>query len=346
MQNFIKIGNRKIGPDYKPFVIVEIGINHGGKLKLAKKMVDLAYKSGAECIKHQTHVIEDEMSDDAKKFLPLNQKKSIYQIMKECALSEVDEIKLKNYVESKKMIFLSTPFSREASNRLNKMKVKAYKIGSGECNNLPLIEHIAKFKKPMIISTGMNKINDIKETVKILKKNKIKFALLHCTNIYPTPPNLVRYGAMMELKKAFPKVVYGLSDHTTSNLACLGAVALGASILERHFTDTMTRKGPDIINSMDPIALSNLINDSNNLFLMRGGKKEPVKLETKTINFAFATVVAIKSISKGEILTKKNIWVKRPSSGEILAKNFQKILGKKAKKTILKNQHLKYSDII
>ena len=223
MENFIKIGSRKIGPDYKPFVIAEIGINHGGKLSVAKKMVDLAFKTGAECIKHQTHVIEDEMSDDAKKFLPLNQKKSIYQIMKECALSESDEIKLKKYVESKNMIFLSTPFSREASNRLNKMKVKAFKIGSGECNNLPLIEHIAKFKKPMIISTGMNKIKDIKETVKVLKKNKVKFALLHCTNIYPTPAKFVRFGAMMQLKKTFPNTVYGLSDHTTSNLACLGA---------------------------------------------------------------------------------------------------------------------------
>ena len=345
MENFIKIGSRKIGPDYKPFVIAEIGINHGGKLSVAKKMVDLAFKTGAECIKHQTHVIEDEMSDDAKKFLPLNQKKSIYQIMKECALSESDEIKLKKYVESKNMIFLSTPFSREASNRLNKMKVKAFKIGSGECNNLPLIEHIAKFKKPMIISTGMNKIKDIKETVKVLKKNKVKFALLHCTNIYPTPAKFVRFGAMMQLKKTFPNTVYGLSDHTTSNLACLGAVALGASILERHFTDTMKRKGPDIINSMDPKALSELIEGSNNLFQMRGGKKEPVKLETKTINFAFATVVATKKILPGDILTNKNIWVKRPSSGEIPAKNFKKILGKKAKKMIFENQHLKYSDI-
>ena len=173
----------------------------------------------------------------------------------------------------------------------------------------------------------------------------MKFALLHCTNIYPTPAKFVRFGAMMQLKKTFPNTVYGLSDHTTSNLACLGAVALGASILERHFTDTMKRKGPDIINSMDPKALSELIEGSNNLFQMRGGKKEPVKLETKTINFAFATVVATKKILPGDILTNKNIWVKRPSSGEIPAKNFKKILGKKAKKMIFENQHLKYSDI-
>jgi sialic acid synthase SpsE len=345
MNNFLKIGKRKIGLNFRPLVIAEIGINHNGSLKIAKKMVDLAKLNGAECIKHQTHVIDDEMSIKAKKVHPANQKKSIYQIMKECALSEKDEISLKKYVEQKKMIFLSTPFSRAAADRLKKMNVQAYKIGSGECNNLPLINHIAKFNKPMIISTGMNNIKSIKETVNVLKKYNTKFALLHCTNIYPTPFKMVRLGAMLEIKKNFPNIVYGLSDHTTSNLACLGAVALGASIIERHFTDTMKRKGPDIINSMDPFALKNLITDSNNLFLMRGGKKEAIKLEKKTIDFAFATVVSLKEIKKGEKLTKDNIWVKRPAIGEIFAKDYEKILGKKTTKLIKKDHHLKYSDL-
>jgi N-acetylneuraminate synthase len=193
----------------------------------------------------------------------------------------------------------------------------------------------------MIISTGMNNIKDIKKTVKILKKFKIDYALLHTTNLYPTPSNLVRLGALDDLKKAFPKTIIGLSDHTTSNLACFGAVALGASILERHFTDRMDREGPDIINSMDSLALRELIIGSNELAKMRGGRKKRLKEEQITIDFAFATVVTIKPIKKGEILTKENIWVKRPGIGEIKAKSFKKILGKKALINLDENIHLK-----
>ena len=248
----IQIQNRKIGLNHPPLVIVEIGINHEGSLKTAFEMVDAAWKSGAEIIKHQTHIVEDEMSKEAKKVIPGNASVSIYEIMERCALNEEDEIKLKNYIESKGMIFISTPFSRAAANRLERMGVSAYKIGSGECNNYPLIEHIASFGKPMIVSTGMNDIKSIKKTVEILEKYNITYALLHTTNLYPTPVNLVRLGAMQELQKEFPNAIIGLSDHTTSNRACFAATALGASILERHFTDKMDRPGPDIINSMDP----------------------------------------------------------------------------------------------
>jgi len=153
MSNFIQIGERKIGEGFPPFIISDIGINHEGSLETAYKIVDAAWQSGAEVIKHQTHVIEDEMSKEAKKVIPGNADVSIYEIMERCALSESEEIKLKEYVEAKGMIFLSTPFSRAAADRLERMGVLAYKIGSGECNNYPLIEHIASFGKPMIIST-------------------------------------------------------------------------------------------------------------------------------------------------------------------------------------------------
>ena len=150
-------------------------------------------------------------------------------------LDEADELALKEYVESKGAIFISTPFSRAAADRLQKFDVPAYKIGSGECNNYPLIEHVASFGKPIILSTGMNGIESISIAVDIFRRNKIPYALLHCTNVYPTPPELVRLGAIIELQNAFPDAVVGLSDHTLSNYACLGAVATGASILERHF---------------------------------------------------------------------------------------------------------------
>ena len=337
------IKNRKIGIKYNPLVISEIGINHGGSLRVAKQMVDAAYNSGAEIIKHQTHIVEDEMSKEAKKVIPVHADESIYHIMEKCALNERDEISLKKYVESKNMIYLSTPFSRAAANRLFDMKVDAFKIGSGECNNYPLIEHIANFRKPMIVSTGMNNIKSVKKTVKILENYDIPYALLHTTNLYPTPPELVRLGAMIELKKNFPNAIIGLSDHTKSNLACFSAVALGASILERHFTDSMKRKGPDIINSMDPKALNELILGSKEIFKMRGGEKKPVEEEQATIDFAFATVVSIRKIKKGEKLTKNNIWVKRPGTGEILAESYNDLIGKTAKVDIDIDEHLKWN---
>lgn len=338
------IENRKVGEAYPPLVIVEIGINHEGSLETAFEMVDAAWKAGAEMVKHQTHIVEDEMSQEAKKVIPGNADVSIYEIMERCALSEEDEIKLKEYVESKGMIFISTPFSRAAADRLERMGVSAYKIGSGECNNYPLIEHIASFGKPMIVSTGMNSIESVRKTVEILEAYNIPYGLLHTTNLYPTPSHLVRLGAMQELHNEFPNAVIGLSDHTTSNLACFAAVALGASILERHFTDRMDRPGPDIINSMDPIALKELIIGSEEIAKMRGGKKEAAKEEQVTIDFAFATVVTIKPIKKGEILTKENIWVKRPGTGEIKAEEYNNLLGKCVTKDIANDTHLHWSD--
>lgn len=340
----MKLLHREIGLHHPPLVIVEIGINHEGSLKTAFEMVDAAHQAGAEVIKHQTHVVSDEMSQEAKKVIPGNADVSIYEIMERCALNEEDEIKLKEYVESKGMLFLSTPFSRAAADRLERMGVCAYKIGSGECNNYPLIEHIASFKKPMIVSTGMNNIEQIKKTVEILEKHGVSYALLHTTNLYPTPPHLVRLGAMQELQKEFPNALIGLSDHTTSNLACLAATALGATILERHFTDSMERSGPDIVNSMDPQALRELIQQSAQIALMRGGKKEAAKEEQVTIDFAFATVVTIAPIQKGETLCKENIWVKRPGTGKILAKEYDMLLGKKATRDIVEDTHLNWSD--
>tara|TARA_B100001059_G_scaffold229791_1_gene262917 strand:+ start:1933 stop:2979 length:1047 start_codon:yes stop_codon:yes gene_type:complete len=342
--NYIQIEDRNIGLDYTPFVIAEIGINHEGSLKTAFEMVDSAHKSGAEAIKHQTHIVEDEMSKEAKNVIPGNSSDSIYDIMERCALNEEDEIKLKEYVESKGIIFISTPFSRSAANRLEKMKVSSYKIGSGECNNYPLIEHIASFGKPMIVSTGMNNIKSVRKTVKILESHKIPYALLHTTNLYPTPSHLVRLGAMQELQREFPNAVVGLSDHTTSNLACFGAVAVGASILERHFTDKMDRDGPDIINSMDPIALKELISGSVEISKMRGGKKEAALEENVTIDFAFASVVSIKAIKRGEKFTKENLWVKRPGTGDFLAEEYKNIIGKIARRDIANDQFIKKTD--
>lgn len=341
---FIEISGRKIGRDFPPMVIAEIGINHEGSLSVAKEMVDAAHRAGAEVVKHQTHIVEDEMSKAAKKVIPGNADVSIYEIMERCALDEKDELELKKYVESKGMIFISTPFSRAAAERLKKFEIPAYKIGSGECNNYPLLEHIAKFGKPVILSTGMNTIESVTKAVEVFKRHNTPLALLHTTNLYPTPAHLVRYGAMMELHEAFPNNVFGLSDHTLNNNACLGAVALGASILERHFTDHMKRQGPDIVCSMDEQECANLIKGSKEIWSMRGGTKEPAKEEKVTIDFAFATVCTIAKVVKGEKFTEHNIWVKRPGTGKILAEDYNKVLGKIAKRDIEEGEHIDYKD--
>ena len=343
--NEFKLGNRMVGYQHPPLVIAEIGINHNGSLDSAIALADDAIDAGIEVIKHQTHVVEDEMTSEARSVIPGNSDKSIYQIMEECALNEEDEVSLKDYVESRGKIFISTPFSRAAADRLERMGVCGYKIGSGECNNYPLIEHIASFNKPIILSTGMNDLDSIRTAVEILRKHRIPYALLHTTNIYPTPDRLVRLGAMNELQDTFSDAVIGLSDHTVSNHACFGAVALGASILERHFTDSMTREGPDIINSMDPSAAKELILGANTIFEQRGGSKGPVEEELPTIKFAFASIVSIDDIKKGEIFSKDNLWVKRPGTGEILAEEFESILGKKANNDISSGQQLKRKDI-
>lgn len=341
----INIGGRLIGENFPPVTIVEIGINHGGSLDVAFELVDAAVLSGAEIIKHQTHVVEDEMVPAAKNIIPGNADVSIYEVMERCALSEADEIKLKCYVESKGAIFISTPFSRAAADRLEKMGVCAYKIGSGECNNYPLIEHVATFGKPMIISTGMNDLKSVAKTVEIVRKKNIPFALLHCTNIYPTPPHLVRLGAMQYLREAFPDAVIGLSDHTTSNLACYAATALGAAILERHFTDRMDRPGPDIANSMDPVQLKELIFGSQKIADMRGGEKRAVVEEQPTMDFAFATVVSIRNIKKGETFSTENIWVKRPGTGPLSANDFYEVIGRQALKDIVADQHIQRDEV-
>lgn len=341
---FIEISGRKIGRDYPPLVIAEIGINHEGSLSVAKEMVNAAHRAGAEMVKHQTHIVEDEMSKAAKSVIPGNADVSIYEIMERCALNENDELELKNYVESKGMIFISTPFSRAAAERLKKFDVPAYKIGSGECNNYPLLEHIAKFGKPVIMSTGMNTIESVQKAVDIFNKHKTPLALLHTTNLYPTPTHLVRYGAMLELHKAFPDNVFGLSDHTLNNNACLGAVALGASILERHFTDHMNRLGPDIVCSMDEDTCRQLVVGSQEIWSMRGGTKQPAAEEKVTIDFAFATVCTIAKVKSGEKLSESNIWVKRPGTGKIVAEHYDKLLGKTATRDIEEGEHLDYSD--
>jgi len=339
----MKIADRSIGQAFPPLVIAEIGINHEGDIGKALQMVDDAYAAGCECVKFQSHVIEDEMIPN--EVIPGNANESIWDIMERCALSESEERQLKQYVESKNMLFLSTPFSRAAADRLHAMDVDAYKVGSGECNNYPLIEHIAGFGKPIILSTGMNDIASVRPAVEIFRSHSVPYALLHCTSMYPTPYEKVRLGAISQLQTEFPDAIIGLSDHTLTNFTSMAAVALGASILERHFTSDKSWPGPDINISMNPAELAELITGSRAIHLALGGTKEILTEEQPTIDFAYACVVAICDIPAGSTLSKDNIWVKRPGTGEILAAEFPRLLGKCSTRMIPKNTQLRWDDI-
>ena len=339
-----EIMGRKVGPAHPPLVVAEIGINHEGSVDKAVRMIDDAAGVGCECVKFQCHVIRDEMIPN--RVIPGNSNETIWEIMKRCSLSRDEDLLLKRYVEGKGMIYLSTPFSRAAAIRLEEIGVSAFKIGSGECNNYPLVEHIAGYGKPVILSTGMNDISSITASVDLLRREGVPFAVLHCTSIYPTPYNKVRLEAIQELSEAFPEAVLGLSDHSLGNFTCFGAVSLGASILEKHFTSERTWPGPDVPISIDPLELKDLIEGSRAIYEAMEGSKTILDEEQPTIDFAYASVVTTRNVIKGDSFSRDNIWVKRPGTGEMKAIEFPSVLGKRANRSIPADTQLCYDDII
>ena len=321
----MEIATRRIGTDQPPLVLAEVGINHEGDVNKALQLVDAALAAGAEAVKFQCHITEQEMIPTDMKPGKISDER-LWDIIKRCELTEAEERRVQAYCREKGVIYLSTPFSREAADRLNAMGVPAFKIGSGECNNLPLIEHIAKFGKPVILSTGMNDLASVRRSVSVLE-GRVPFAVLHCTSMYPTPYEKVRLGAVSQLRQAFPAVPVGLSDHSLGIWTCLGAVALGACLLEKHFTISRAWPGPDTGISIEPNELADLIRGSRAVWEARGGSKTILPEEQPVIEFAYATVVSIAPIKAGEELSLANVWVKRPGTGSIHADRLNAILG-------------------
>lgn len=342
----MQLAHRKIGPTEPPLVIAEIGINHGGDLEVAKHMVTLAARSGAEIVKHQTHFVDDEMTEEAKSILPPNAGgKSIWDVMEECALSADDEIALKTHTEELGLIYISTPFSRAAADFLDDIGVPGFKIGSGEADHLPLIRHIAAKGKPVIMSTGMQSIESIGRSVAILEEAGIDFALLECTNLYPSPPEIVSLKGVTDLQRAFPNAVVGFSDHSIGPEMALASVALGACILERHYTDTRYREGPDIINSMDPSELRHLIDRSREIWIALHNEKQRTGPEEAVYRFARTSVVADRDLAEGHVISEADIWGRRPGNGEIAGYDFDKVVGKTLTRAVTRNTQLKWSDL-
>jgi N-acetylneuraminate synthase len=339
------IGSRRIGADHPPLVIVEVGINHEGSVDKARQLVDAAVAAGAEVVKFQCHITEKEMVPTDMTPGEISKEK-LWDIIKRCELTESEERDVQEYCRRKGVMYLSTPFSREAADRLDAMGVPAFKIGSGECNNYPLLDHIAAKGKPIILSTGMNDLASIRKSVATIAKHGVPLALMHCTSMYPTPYDKVRLGAIGDLREAFPKLPLGLSDHSLNIWTCLGAVALGASVLEKHFTISRSWPGPDTGISIEPDELADLISGSNAIWQARGGSKTRLAEETPVIDFAYATVVSIAPIRAGEEFTRQNIWVKRPGTGKLLAERLDDVLGKRAARDIPADVHVDPADVV
>lgn len=339
----LELGSRTVGGESAPLVVAEVGINHEGEIDRALRMIDDVAEAGGECVKLQSHVVEDEMIPND--IIPPNADEPIWDMMSRCELSEEAERELQSRAGSNGLLFLSTPFSRAAADRLQGMDVPAFKIGSGECSNYPLVEYIARLGKPMIVSTGMNDIASISRTVKIMRTCGVPFALLQCTSLYPTPYEEVRLGGMEQLGAVFPDAVVGLSDHSYSVYPSLGAVALGASIVERHFTSDANWSGPDIEVSMDPQDLRALLEGTNAIWKARGGEKEVLPAEERTIEFAFASVVTTTQVKEGQQLGRSNCWVKRPGTGEIGPEHYETVIGRSAARDLPAGVQVSWGDL-
>ena len=339
----VKVGNYIISENHPVLVIAEVGINHNGELKKAKEMVKVASECGAHVIKFQTHITDKEMIKSDITPGEISDEK-LYDIIERCELTDEEEKEVKEYADECGILFLSTPFSKEAVDRLEKLNIPAYKTGSGELTNLPLIEYITNKGKPMLVSTGMSTMEEIRETVNLIKRYGTPLILMQCTSTYPTKYEDVNLGAIEKLKIEF-EVNIGLSDHSIGIYTALGAIALGACIVEKHFTLDRNWPGPDQALSIEPQELRELVKGAKAIKQAMGSNKEIIEAEKPVINFARECVVAIKDIKAEDTLSIDNIWVKRPGNGEIPAKNLYKVLGKKVKVDIGYDEQLRWGYI-
>jgi sialic acid synthase SpsE len=340
----LKLNKREIKNFSKPYIIAEACINHEGDINNAFKMISEAKKSGADCVKFQIHNLDNEMLKEAPQ--SDNFKDSLWNTLEKTNFNISQQKILMEECKKQNIDYLCTPFSRDGSDELESIGVGFFKIGSGELTNLPLIEHVAKKNKPMIVSTGMSNLDEIEATVDLLKSMNASFALTHCTSVYPCPYKLSNLRAIPKMANLF-NVPVGLSDHTSTIYTSFGAVAHGACIIEKHFTLDKNAEGPDHASSIEPTELKELVYGVNAIFDANGEEKKIFDEEKQIIAWARESVVSEKDIKKGETLDEKNIWVKRPGPKKniIPAKDYKLILGKKALKDIKKNSQISWEDI-
>lgn len=331
----IKIKNRCIGEGYPCFIIAEAGVNHNGNLELAKELVDKAVEAGADAVKFQTFKAEKLVTGYAK--MAKYQKDNIgfedtqFNMLKKLELSYDSFIELKKYCDDRKIIFLSTPFEFESAQFLNSIGIELFKISSGDLTNIPLIEYISDFKKPIILSSGMATIEEIEDAVVAIRNKGLEqIAVLHCTSNYPAKIDSVNLRAMNTIKSSF-KVLGGYSDHTEGVAIPIAAAALGANIIEKHFTLDKNMEGPDHKASLSPEELRDMVKEIRKVETALGsGIKHFSKSEIDTMKVARKSIVAARNIKAGEIIKLEDLDYKRPGNG-MSPKHYKEFLGKRVK---------------
>lgn len=336
----IKIKNKLIGPKEPCFIVAEAGVNHNGRLDLALKLVDAASNAGADAIKFQTFKAEDVVTAQGKT-------KSHFEMIRKLELKEKFYKPIIKRCKDKNIIFLSTPHGGfESVDFLQSMDVPAFKFGSGDLTNLPLLQYAAKFKKPMIISTGMATMKEVKEAINCVKRTgNNKIIVLHCTTNYPCPFDEINLRAMQTMIKKLD-VLIGYSDHTTGTQVPIMAATMNACLIEKHLTLNKNMKGPDHKASIEPQELKEMIEQIRNVETILGSaKKRPNKSEISMIKTVRKSIVSLQPIKKGEIFSKKNIGIKRPGSG-LPPKIYSSLFNKKAKKNIEADKLIEKSDYV
>jgi N,N'-diacetyllegionaminate synthase len=302
------------------YVIAEAGVNHNGSLEIAKNMVDCAKESGADCIKFQTFVSKNIVSKNAEKAdyqkLQNDSCESQLDMLRKLELSYEEFCELNQYCQSVGIEFLSTGFDFDSIDFLKTLEMKKWKIPSGEITNLPYLIKIAKLNRPVILSTGMSTMDDIRLALNVLKEyGSGEITVLHCTTEYPTPFEEVNLAAMISINNEFG-LPFGYSDHTRGIEVAIAAVAMGATVIEKHFTLNRTMDGPDHKASLEPNELKAMVSAIRNVEIAIGsGEKKPTKSEKKNIVIARKSIIANRYIKKGEIFTEENLTVKRPGHG-------------------------------
>ena len=306
----------------KVFIIAEAGVNHNGSMKLAKKLIDVAVESGADAVKFQTFKAENLVSKNTEK--AEYQKKtttaseSQFDMIKKLELDIETHKELITYCLEKEIMFLSTPFDHDSINLLGDLGLEIFKIPSGEITNLPYLRHIGSLKKQVILSTGMSTLQEVEDALNILISTgtlRADITVLHANTMYPTPMDDVNLNAMLTIQKEFD-VAYGYSDHTLGIEVDIAAVAMGATVIEKHFTLDKTMDGPDHKASLEPKELKSMVSAIRNIEKAVGSfEKKPSPSETVNIDIVRKSIVANQKINKGDILTDKNITIKRPGKG-------------------------------
>ena len=340
----VKIGKRLVGDGQPPYVIAEAAISHQGDFETAKRMAYIAHAMGCDAIKFQMHVLDNEMLRDVP--TSDNFAEPLYDTLHKTELPVEQHRALKSLCESLGIDYLCTPFSAAAADILDGMGVIAFKTGSGELTNLPLQRHIASKGRPMIVSTGMALVEEIQETVDALKAARVPLVLTHCVSAYPCPYNRVNIGNVPRYRELFD-VPVGLSDHSLGIYTSLGAVALGACVIEKHYTLGKLQKGPDHAVSLEPYELGELVKGCRAVYESRGAVREIFPEEKPIVAWARESVVSIRNIPRGTVITKDMVWVKRPSPGEgaIPAKDLDKVIGRTATADIVSDRQILWREL-